>query len=92
MFFVKCGSLEGEGVHKSIFAAALLSFPLRSLQQPASDPLAPELLADKKKTDAKPVAKCFSRQSSQLSIALIFIEYPYWDIFRCFPMRQIIFF
>ncbi len=75
MLFVKCGRLKGKGVHKGIFAAALSGCCLRSLQQPASDPLAPEPFADEKVLDAEPIAECLSGQSGELSPRLIFQKY-----------------
>lgn len=61
MFFVKCESLKGKGVHEGIFAAAPHGFFLSSLQQLASNHFDSKLLADEKELDAKPVPKCFSR-------------------------------
>lgn len=75
MFFVKCGSLKGKGVHKSIFTATLSGFCLHSLQQFAPDSFASELFADKKELNAKPITKCFSCQSGDFPLMLTFKKF-----------------
>ena len=86
MPFVKRGRLKGKGVHKGIFAAAPFSLFFRSLQQPAPDPLPPELFADEKILDAEPVAEAFARQAGELPTRLVFQENAdgnFWDNSRC---------
>ena len=87
MVFVKCGRLKRKSVHKGIFAAALSGLCLRSLQQLASDLLAPELFADEKILDAEPIAKCLSGQSSELLTRLIFQKYADRNALGCLGQR-----
>ena len=91
MVFVKCGRLKRKSVHKGIFAAALSGLCLRSLQQLASDLLAPELFADEKVLDAEPIAKCLSGQSSELLARLIFQKHADRDTLRCIAVTEIVF-
>ena len=91
MLPVKCRRLKGEGVHKGIFAAALAGFCLRSLQQIASDPLAPELFADEKVLDAESVSKGLSGQSGELPSSLVFEEYAEGNALGRLTVREIIF-
>ena len=91
MFFVKCESLKGKGVHKGIFAAAAFCIQFRSLQQPASDALPSERFADKKIPDAKPIPKGFSGQSGELSAHFLFQEYADRNALGCLAVREILF-
>ena len=64
--FIKRGRLEGEGVHKGVFAAARPRFVLRGRKKPPADPLPPERFADEKIADAQPVSEGLPGQSGKL--------------------------
>ena len=81
---------ERKSCPQRLFAATFSGLFLRGLKQLASNPLAPELFADKKKLDAKPIAKGFSRQSRKLPVRLVFQKDADGNILGCLAAAEII--
>ena len=81
---------ERKSCPQRLFAATFSGLFLRGLKQLASDPLAPELFADKKKLDAKPIAKGFSRQSRKHPVRLVFQKDADGNILGCLAAAEII--